>query len=143
MIVILLEDLQMNYKLIKKLVKKALVLIAASLAIISLFACGGKTETKMEYPSISIDQDVETGDDNKVNTIDETIKPPESKEEETTKLPEIIPDKKDMAKAEEKFNSEFGKNAIKLNSEEEVFAYIEKKWNQYQEREKIFWNIMV
>ena len=82
--------MKVNKEEVKKVVKKAVVLIAASLATISLFACGGKTETKMEYPSISIDQDVNTGNDSKVKVTEEVVKPTEIKEtkkyvEETTK----------------------------------------------------------
>ncbi len=82
--------MKVNKEKVKSVVKKAVVLIAASLATISLFACGGKTETKMEYPSISIDQDVNTGNDNKVKVTEEVVNPTEIKEtkkyiEETTK----------------------------------------------------------
>ncbi len=82
--------MEVNKEKVKSVVKKAVVLIAASLATISLFACGGKTETKMEYPSISIDQDVNTGNDSKVKVTEEVVKPTEIKEtkkyiEETTK----------------------------------------------------------
>ena len=81
---------KMNKEEVKKVVKKAVVLIAASVACMSLFACGGKTETKMEYPSISIDQDVNTGNDSKVKVTEVVVKPTEIKEtkkyvEETTK----------------------------------------------------------
>lgn len=87
--------MKVNKEEVKKVVKKAVVLIAASLATISLFACGGKTETKMEYPSISIDQDVNTGNDSKVKVTEEVVKPTEIKEtkkyiEETTKPIETI-----------------------------------------------------
>lgn len=82
--------MKVNKEEVKRNVKKAVVLIAASLATISLFACGGKAETKMEYPSISIDQDVNTGNDSKVKVTEEVVKPTEIKEtikyiEETTK----------------------------------------------------------
>ena len=84
------RTMKVNKEKVKSVVKKAVVLIAASLATISLFACGGKAETKMEYPSISIDQDVNTGDDNKIKVVEEVVKPAEIKEtkkyvEETTK----------------------------------------------------------
>ncbi len=65
--------MEVNKEKVKSVVKKAVVLIAASLATISLFACGGKTETKMEYPSISIDQDVNTGNDSKVKVTEEVL----------------------------------------------------------------------
>ncbi|MBR4314449.1 MAG: hypothetical protein IKP66_06015 [Lachnospiraceae bacterium] len=65
--------MKVNKEKVKSVVKKAVVLIAASLATISLFACGGKTETKMEYPSISIDQDVNTGNDSKVKVTEEVL----------------------------------------------------------------------
>ena len=65
--------MKVNKEKVKSVVKKAVVLIAASLATISLFACGSKAETKMEYPSISIDQDVNTGNDSKVKVTEETL----------------------------------------------------------------------
>ena len=84
------RTMKVNKEKVKSVVKKAVVLIAASLMTISLFACGGKVETKMEYPSISIDQDVNTGNDSKVKVTEEVVKPTEIKEtkkyvEETTK----------------------------------------------------------
>ena len=62
------RDMKVNKEKVKSVVKKAVVLIAASLTTISLFACGGKTETKMEYPSISIDQDANLSNGNKINS---------------------------------------------------------------------------
>ena len=67
------RTMKVNKEKVKSVVKKAVVLIAASLTTISLFACGGKIETKMEYPSISIDQDVNTGNDSKVKVTEETL----------------------------------------------------------------------
>ncbi len=60
--------MKVNKEKVKSVVKKAVVLIAASLATISLFACGGKVETKTEYPSINIDQDANLSNGNKINS---------------------------------------------------------------------------
>lgn len=65
--------MKVNKEKVESVVKKAVVLIAASLATISLFACGGKVETKMEYPSISIDQDANLSNGNNINTKEEMV----------------------------------------------------------------------
>ena len=73
----------MNKNNLNKVIKKGAIVIAASLATMSLFGCNSKVEGNKTYTTYPIDQDEEISNGDKIVTKVEETKVPETKVEET------------------------------------------------------------
>ena len=73
----------MNKNNLNKVIKKGAIVIAASLATMSLFGCNSKVEGNKTYTTYPIDQDEQISNGDKIVTKVEETKVPETKVEET------------------------------------------------------------